>query len=105
MLFYGTMRELSNLLAGRGVELELDHAAMLLATIEYPDLQIEPPLRTLDSYAAELGARTRGAEGEKFVKIARQYLFQELGFQGNTVDYYAPGNSCQIGRASCRERV
>lgn len=82
------------MLAGRGVEMELDHAALLLASIEYPDLEIEPALRTLDSYAAELGSRTAGAEGEPFVKRANQYLFQELGFQGNTADYYSPGNSC-----------
>ncbi|MEO7650612.1 MAG: transglutaminase-like domain-containing protein, partial [Bryobacteraceae bacterium] len=85
---------LSDLLAGRGSDMELDRAALRLATIEYPELEIESALQTLDSYAAELGARTAGADGEIFVKLAKEYLFQELGFQGNTADYYSPGNSC-----------
>jgi regulator of sirC expression with transglutaminase-like and TPR domain len=89
MLFYGTMRELSDLLAGRATGIELDEAALLLARIEYPDLVIEPFLRILDSYAAELDGR-----GGNFVVAANQYLFDELGFTGNSDDYYNPANSC-----------
>ncbi len=89
MLFYGTMRELSDLLAGRAIGIELDEAALLLARIEYPDLVIEPFLRILDSYAAELDGRSGS-----FVVAANQYLFDELGFTGNSEDYYNPANSC-----------
>src|SRR5579859_4800477 len=89
MLFYGTMQELSGLLAGRNPGIELDEAALLLARIEYPDLVIEPFLQILDSYAAELDGR-RGS----FVVAANQYLFDELGFTGNSEDYYNPANSC-----------
>jgi regulator of sirC expression with transglutaminase-like and TPR domain len=89
MLFYGTMRELSDLLAGRATGIELDEAALLLARIEYPDLVIEPFLRILDSYAAELDGRSGN-----FVVAANQYLFDELGFTGNSEDYYNPANSC-----------
>jgi regulator of sirC expression with transglutaminase-like and TPR domain len=89
MLFYGTMKELSDLLAGRATGIELDEAALLLARIEYPDLVIEPFLQILDSYAAELKGR-----GGSFVIAANQYLFDELGFTGNAADYYNPANSC-----------
>jgi len=89
MLFYGTMKELSGLLAGRATSIHLDEAALLLATIEFPRLEMEPSLRILDSYAAELEAR-RGS----FVATANHYLFHELKFTGNSADYYNPANSC-----------
>src|SRR5258708_29376456 len=92
MLFYGTVRELSDFLAGRGTNLQLDRAALLLATIEFPGLEIDPFLQILDSYAAELAARLR--EGADFVPMTNQYLFKELGFSGNEADYYNPANSC-----------
>jgi regulator of sirC expression with transglutaminase-like and TPR domain len=92
MLFYGTVRELSDFLGGRGTNLHLDEAALRLATIEFPGLEIDPFLQILDSYAAELAARLR--EWSDFVPMANQYLFKELGFSGNEADYYNPANSC-----------
>ena len=92
MLFYGTMRELSDLLAGRATDIHLDEAALLLATIEFPGLDAEPFLRILDSYAVELSKRLR--EGGDFVSMANHYLFGELGFAGSQADYYNPTNSC-----------
>ncbi len=35
-----------------------------------------------------------GADGPRFIRIANQYLFEELGFRGNDTDYYDPANSC-----------
>jgi len=92
MLFYGTVRELSDYLAGRGRDLPLDEAALLLATIEFPGIEVEPFLQILDSYAAELAERLHA--GSDFVPAANQYLFRELGFAGNAADYYNPANSC-----------
>jgi regulator of sirC expression with transglutaminase-like and TPR domain len=89
MLFYGTVQELSDLLAGRDTGIELDEAALLLARIEFPGLDIRPFLQILDSYAAELDGR-----GGSFVAAANEYLFDELGFRGNSADYYNPANSC-----------
>ena len=77
MLFYGTVRELSDFLAGRGRERPLDEAALLLATIEFPGLEVEPFLQILDSYAAELAERLHA--GSDFVPAANHYLFQECG--------------------------
>jgi regulator of sirC expression with transglutaminase-like and TPR domain len=92
MLFYGTVRALSDFLAGRGSELHLDEAALLLATIEFPGLEAGPFLRILDIYAAELEQRLHA--GSAFVTAANYYLFTELGFTGNAADYYNPANSC-----------
>jgi regulator of sirC expression with transglutaminase-like and TPR domain len=92
MLFYGTMRALSVLLAGRDSGIELDEAALRLATIEYPHLELEPYLHLLDSHAARIGDRLDA--GASFVEVANRYLFEELGFIGNQADYYNPANSC-----------
>lgn len=91
MLFYGRMKELSDFLAGRA-DMNLDQAALLLATIEFPDLDTGAFLRILDSYAVDLAGRMR--DGAGFVSTANRYLFEELGFAGNTADYYSPANSC-----------
>ena len=39
-------------------------------------------------------AATRARTVLEFVRIANEYLFEELGFRGNDTDYYDPGNSC-----------
>ncbi len=92
MLFYGRMKGLSDFLAGRGRDLNLDEAALRLARIEYPDLDIRKFIGILDSYAAELAGRLR--KGVDFVAAANRYLFDELKFIGNQADYYDPANSC-----------
>jgi regulator of sirC expression with transglutaminase-like and TPR domain len=95
VLFYGRVRALLELLSGRGDEVPLDFAALQLATIEYPGLEIDHFLGLIDSYAAELGDRLADpCDGPDFVMAANQYLFQELGFAGNASNYYDPRNSC-----------
>lgn len=89
------MGQLLDLVAGRSDDLELDRAALELARIEYPGLEIEPFLALLDSYAVELAGRLGdNVLGSQYVEAANQYLFQELGFAGNSQNYYDPRNSC-----------
>src|SRR4029077_7941305 len=65
------------------------------ARIEFPELDAEAFLAVLDSHAEELRARLGGARGGlAYVTEANRYLFEELGFHGNTNDYYNPRNSC-----------
>ena len=88
------MRNLRKLLAG-DESIPLDVAALELASVEYPDLDIRPFMELLDSYARELGERVdHDAPGEEFLEAARLYFFEELGFRGNQQDYYHPRNSC-----------
>jgi len=95
MLFYGTVNALLDLLGGRSDSLDLDRAALLLARLEYPSLDIEPFIAILDSYAVELAERLgERATGAGYVEAANQYLFGELGFAGNQRNYYDPRNSC-----------
>lgn len=83
------------MLAGRNAEVHLDVAALQLATIEHPDLPIEPFLGLLDSHANEFSERIdENIDGEEFVALLNEYLFEELGFRGNQEDYYNPANSC-----------
>jgi regulator of sirC expression with transglutaminase-like and TPR domain len=87
--------DLKGLLAGRDDEMELDRAALNLATIEFPDLDFGPSLIQLDRFANDIADRCRDlSDGSEFVHVANQYLFREVGFRGNSDDYYNPRNSC-----------
>ena len=70
---------------------ELDAAALELASFEYPGLDPGPSLRILDQIATRVGA---GADGATFVRKANAVLFDEMGFRGNEAEYYDPRNSC-----------
>jgi len=89
------MRELRELLRGDSNSVPLDVAALQIASIETPSLSIEPWLVLLDSHATEFGQRVnRQTSGEEFIRLLNEYLFEELGFQGNSANYYEPANSC-----------
>jgi regulator of sirC expression with transglutaminase-like and TPR domain len=89
------MQELRELLLGGPGDPALDLAALQIATIEYPELDPGSFLELLDSYARELGERMRpDADGEEFIHTTNEFLFEELGFQGNQQEYYHPANSC-----------
>jgi regulator of sirC expression with transglutaminase-like and TPR domain len=89
------MQELRELLQGGPGDPGLDLAVLQIATIEYPELAPESFIELLDSYARELGERLNpAAEGEEFIHTTNEYLFEELGFQGNQQEYYHPANSC-----------
>jgi len=75
-------------------ELNLAEAALLIAKEEYPDLDDRPYLERLDRMAEEVGDRHVGAEGpDSRLEALNRYLFDSLGFRGNTDDYYDPRNS------------
>lgn len=89
------MQPLLDVLSGRSDAPGLDRAALEIARIEYPNLDIEPFIAILDSYAIELSERLPGiAGGAGYVEAANQYLFAELGFTGNIAHYDDPRNSC-----------
>jgi regulator of sirC expression with transglutaminase-like and TPR domain len=86
--------QLKNLLAGTSGEMDLDRAALTLATIEFPGLEMENCLGTLDAFANEIGLRARGGNGRDYVDAVNHFLFDEMGLRGNEEDYYDPYNSC-----------
>ena len=89
------MEALQRILLDRDESAPLDVAALELARVEYPGMELEPFLDLLSSHARELDDRvSAGASGVEFVKVACEYLFDELGFRGNTERYYSVENSC-----------
>ena len=74
--------------------MDLGRAALLVAGEEYPGLDVEENLRLLDIYADDVSRRTAvdSSDTEKAQSVG-SYLFGELGFRGNSEDYYNPDNS------------
>src|SRR3984957_3487343 len=73
----------------------LDVAALEIASIETPDLDPGPFLGVLDRIASGIAARLpASADGREFIRVANEYLFGDLNFRGNEIDYNDPRNSC-----------
>lgn len=74
--------------------IDLATAALCIAWEEYPELEIEEYLNALDTMAEEVAERLPGERYPmRVIKTLNQYLFEDLGFHGNTDDYYDPRNS------------
>ena len=73
----------------------LDVAALEMASIEFPGLDLEGSLVRLDSLAQQIRAQlTEDASGLDFIKAANELLFEVMQFRGNENEYYDPRNSC-----------
>jgi regulator of sirC expression with transglutaminase-like and TPR domain len=75
-------------------EVDRARAALLIARVEYPELDIAHELGLLDSLAAA-AARRIDTDADPLVSVNQlnEYLFEEVGFRGNQEDYYDPRNS------------
>jgi len=75
-------------------EIDLAEAALLIAGEEYPDLDMAAYLAVLARMGAEARRRTGGCgSAVSALEALNHYLFDELGFAGNTEEYYDPRNS------------
>ena len=75
-------------------DINLAKAALYIAEIEYPDLDTDRYLRILDDMArAVIKLLPESRYPLKVVQTINQYLYTELGFNGNESDYYSPSNS------------
>src|SRR5713101_5501637 len=72
--------------------LDLAEIALLLARDEFPNLDVEAHLNELAAMAHEVKSYLRGHLAHQVQGLCR-YLFHEMGFRGNTRDYYDPRNS------------
>jgi regulator of sirC expression with transglutaminase-like and TPR domain len=76
-------------------EVPLDVAALELASIEFPGLDISSFLSRMDALASEVGSELpSGATALDFINKTNELLFNVLQFRGNEEDYYDPRNSC-----------
>lgn len=75
-------------------QIDLAVAALYIAQEEYPDLEVEAYLNALDTMAAEVAERLPSVDYPlRIIQTINQYLYQDLGFQGNADQYYDPDNS------------
>ncbi len=72
--------------------LDLAHVCLLLAQDEYPFLDLEGYLSEVDVMAHEVRQQMKGRLPSRLACLIR-YLFHDLGFHGNTEEYYDPRNS------------
>lgn len=81
-------------LSGKDQEIELARACLLIAQDAYPGLDVERYLGEIESMALRLRARLKNEGGvEPRIIALNEFLFEEMGYWGNTDDYYDPRNS------------
>lgn len=74
--------------------INLAEGALAIAAQEYQDLDIRAYLDKLDEMGTTLQKRLRpDISTADSIRMLNHYLFEELGFSGNTADYYDPRNS------------
>ena len=74
--------------------INLAKAALYIAQEEYPELDPEEYLNALDTMATELETRLPSSRYPlRMIQSINQYLYEDLGFTGNKIDYYDPSNS------------
>ncbi len=71
---------------------DVAEVALLLARDEYPDLDVDGYLAELTAMAREVRRSLRGGFAARVEGLCR-YLYHDLGFRGNSAEYYDPRNS------------
>lgn len=72
----------------------LEDGAFLLARLEYPEEMFSRHKQILDSIAGSLAPRLRTIPDlREQIEAVNHHLFYELGFHGNSQNYYDPDNS------------
>ena len=75
-------------------EIDLSKAALYIAKIEYPDLDIDRYLKSLGLMSSEVAQRLpKNLYPLKVIQTINQNLYTDLKFYGNEHDYYNPCNS------------
>jgi regulator of sirC expression with transglutaminase-like and TPR domain len=86
--------ELKTVLAQDEDEIDLLHAALLIARLDNPELVAEPYLDQADQMASEIRKLFPDEPTpEQKLESLDKYLFEELGYHGSRHDYYNRSNS------------
>ena len=88
------LESFAQVVEGEDVRIDLAQACLMIAQDAYPSLDVERYLGEIERMAIRLRSRmpqTCGAE-ERIVAL-NQFLYEDLGYWGNTDDYYDPRNS------------
>jgi regulator of sirC expression with transglutaminase-like and TPR domain len=89
-----TLEPFAQALAREDARIDLAQACLMIAQDAYPRLEVERYLGEIERMALRLRARLPAAGGaEESIVALNEFLFEDLGFWGNTDDYYDPRNS------------
>lgn len=89
-----TLQRFKQLFGRDEARIGLAEACLLIAEHAYPGLQVDEYLGEIERFAARLRGRLPQASMVEDKVIAlNQFVFDELGFCGNTDHYYDPRNS------------
>ena len=84
----------TELLSREDAGIDLARACLQIAEDAYPGLDVDGYLGEIERFAGRLRARLGpAASTEDRVIALNEFLFGDLGFHGNTTDYYDPRNS------------
>ena len=82
------------LISREDARIDLARACLLIAQDAYPSLDVERYMGEIERMAMRLRSRLGpGAAAEDRVVALNQYLYEDLGYWGNTDNYYDPRNS------------
>ena len=74
--------------------IEVARAAMLLAASEYPRINVDGELFTFQRLAGSISSKFLDGDDPLYaMNTLSEALFDDVGFHGNTEDYYDPRNS------------
>jgi regulator of sirC expression with transglutaminase-like and TPR domain len=95
LAYQANVRQLfADMVQGSEEDLDLGKAALLIASEEYPGLDLLRYLAKLEAMAAAVRPQVAVAEdAPDKIEALNTYLFEEQRFQGNTQEYYDPRNS------------
>jgi serine protease Do len=87
-------------------QIDLFRAALLVATLNNPDLDVNAYTRELNEMAEELNSKIgKEAGAAEKLKALNTYLFDENGFHGSRSDYYNAANSFMNSVLDDREGI
>ena len=89
-----TLDELAGLVGKADAEIDLFHAALLIAKLDNADLDVAASRHELDRLAADIRRQIpEKADSDATLAMLNRVLFDELGFHGSRGDYYNRSNS------------
>jgi regulator of sirC expression with transglutaminase-like and TPR domain len=89
----GGLQVFQALVSEREERIDLARGCLMIAQDAYPTLDVERYMAEIESLALRLRARLKDAGVEERIIALNEFLYEELGYWGNTDDYYDPRNS------------
>ncbi len=89
-----SLQTFEKILSEKEEKIDLARACLLIAQDAYPELDVERYMGEIESLALRLRTRLKNVGGvEERVIALNEFLYEDLGYWGNTDDYYDPRNS------------